>query len=265
MEVDTEEFQKSILKEVGEHFKEGQPVKQEDVAKQMAKMLKKLVSGGKAGKDKGKTQLIKSRTSASHRQVFGNLAAKKKWQRNSYFTCLTIFLNLLFPTRAWTSGRDTWQKNRVSTTMGAPCQELLLGNDTENVLSKRPSLKAQLKKKWNAIPAARLSGLAPTFHGGSIDLCDVNGVWSPTLQAAHQGAIPIMASLTGSRGIVKPYVHGTLSPQEAKVEHSAFGRLETVDKKLLTNITDGRGNWREMDWNSNRRRIEKEVQHDNPQ
>ena len=77
MEVDTEEFQKSILKEVGENFKEGQPVKQEDVAKQMAKMLKKLVSGGKAGKDKGKFQLIKSRSSANHRLSFGNLAAKR--------------------------------------------------------------------------------------------------------------------------------------------------------------------------------------------
>ena len=111
---------------------------------------------------------------------------------------------------------------------------------------KDPSLKVQLEEKWNAIPAARLSGLAPTFHGGPIDLCEVNGVWSPTLQAAHQGAIPIMASLTGSRGIVKPFVHGTLSPQEAKVEHSAFGGLETADKKRLTNITDVKGNWREM-------------------
>ena len=77
MEVDTEEFQKSILKEVGENFKEGQPVKQEDVAKQMAKMLKKLVSGGKAGKDKGKFQLKKKESSASQRLAWGNLSAKR--------------------------------------------------------------------------------------------------------------------------------------------------------------------------------------------
>ena len=141
--------------------------------------------------------------------------------------------------------------------MGAPCQELLLGNDTESMLLKIPSLKVQLKEKWNAIPAARLSGLAPTFHGGPIDLCEVNGVWSPTLQAAHQGAIPITASLTGSRGMVKPFGYGTLPPQEAKVEHSALDGLETADKKRLTNITDAKGNWREMDWNSNRRSLKK--------
>ena len=153
---------------------------------------------------------------------------------------------------AWTSDRDTWQKNNVSTTIGAPCQELLLGNDTENVLSKLPFLKAQLKDKWNTIPAARLSGLAPTFQGGPIDLCEVDGVWSPTLQAAHQRAIPIMASVTGRRGVAKPFEHGTSKPQEARVEHSAFVGLATVDRKLLTNITDGNGSWSEMDWNVNR-------------
>ena len=77
MEVDTEEFQKSISKEVAENFKEGQPVKQEEVAKQVAKMLKKLVNSGKAGKDKGKFQLIKSKSSASQRLAWGNLSAKR--------------------------------------------------------------------------------------------------------------------------------------------------------------------------------------------
>ena len=77
MEVDTEEFQKNIVKEVGDNFKEGQPITQEDVAKQVAKMLKKLVSGGKTGKDKGKFQLKKKESSASQRLAWGNLSAKR--------------------------------------------------------------------------------------------------------------------------------------------------------------------------------------------
>ena len=44
MEVDTGEIQQVILQEVGEHFKEGHTFKKEDIAKQMAAMLKTLVS-----------------------------------------------------------------------------------------------------------------------------------------------------------------------------------------------------------------------------
>ena len=62
-----------------------------------------------------------------------------------------------------------------------------------------------------------------------------------------------MASMAGSRGIEKPFEHGTLAKQEAKVEHNAFCGLRAVDKGLLTNVTDESGNWREMDWNVNRR------------
>ena len=110
----------------------------------------------------------------------------------------------------------------------------------------------ELQQIWETIPMGKFTGLAPVAQNGPIDNCTVNGIWSPDLQRAHGGTLPIMRGVPGSRG--KPE---TWTQPQTEWEEVSFGRWvkkhptaphDTVNwwsnPKAFAHGTD----WAHMDW-----------------
>ena len=70
-----------------------------------------------------------------------------------------------------------------------------------------PEYLVELNDAFNKIPLGQISGLAPTWQGGPVDRCVIDGTWNPQQQALHGGPIPMMSGAPGSRGVPEKWPH----------------------------------------------------------
>ena len=120
---------------------------------------------------------------------------------------------------------------------------------------KLPSMLEELNRAWAKIPMGQLSGLAPINQGGPQDKCIIDGVWSPALQAAHGGPIPMLAGAPKSRGIAEAWPYSKTS--WAQVGHSNWKKVGGfISQENPVEGSQWRRNagasWAEMDWRGNK-------------
>ena len=53
----------------------------------------------------------------------------------------------------------------------------------------------------------QFSGLAPTWQGGPVDRCVIDGTWNPQQHLLHGWPIPMMSGAPGSRGVPESWPH----------------------------------------------------------
>ena len=119
---------------------------------------------------------------------------------------------------------------------------------------KLPILVEELNRAWANIPMGQLSGLAPINLGGPQDNCMVNGAWSPTLQAAHGGPIPMMTGAPNSRGMAEEWPYN--KARWTQVGHGNWEKVEGHSRQMNPGginrgLQKAEANWAEMDWRSN--------------
>ena len=81
-------------------------------------------------------------------------------------------------------------KKYLTAGLRTPCQQ---HSYSTNAISNLPQYINDMRGKRAGIRCTTVSGLAPTFEGGTLDDCVRAGAWSSQQQLAHGGPIPFLS------------------------------------------------------------------------
>ena len=102
----------------------------------------------------------------------------------------------------------------------SPCANFNFSKEVlrDTFQKKLPGYILELNEAFSKVNGANVSGLAPTWFGGPIDDCVIDGVWEPSLQRMHGGTIPMTVGAQGSHGVPEQWPHPSPTWKENAAE-----------------------------------------------